>query len=73
MKKPIALLTGISFCLVTSPLALRAQDGAASPSPTPGGNCSQDGGGCQGGKHHKHHHNSDGNKPAASPSPSPAR
>jgi Spy/CpxP family protein refolding chaperone len=67
MKKTIALITSLTFCLLVSPLALRAQDS----SPAPSG----DNGGCQGGsgdggwKHHKHHDHDKGDKPTPSPSP----
>lgn len=33
MKKSIAIITGISLCLVAAPFVSRAQDASASPSP----------------------------------------
>jgi hypothetical protein len=69
MKKTIALITGIAFCLLVTPLALHAED---TSTPTgdnggcQGGSCS---GGAGGGKHHKHHDADKGDKPTPSPTP----
>jgi hypothetical protein len=66
MKKTIAIITSLAFCLLATPFALRAQDSNPAPSPATGNSGCCDGGGDT---HHKHHDSGKGDKPAPSPSP----